>query len=175
MDFICTGDDLELIPEEVVRLTGMTLPSAHSDKNYMATLASGLRKHRGDVLVRVPFCVTVEAEAFGGHIKLGDALNGPRVESYQFKSTEEMSQLQGLALHEGRISEVLGAVEILAEAGEKVALSVEGPFTILSSLIDPLDFYKGLRKDPQRVQEILSAIEAGIIRYSLEGIIKCTL
>ena len=170
MDFICTGDDLERIPEEVIQKTGISLPGAHSDKNSMATLARELRIHRRDVIARVPFCVTVEAEAFGAHIKLGDALNGPRVESYQFASIEEMSDLQGLALNEGRIREVLDAVGILAAAGEKVVLSVEGPFTILSSLIDPMQFYKGLRKDPQRILEILSVIEKGIIRYSLEGI-----
>lgn len=170
MDFICTGDDLEQIPEEVIRKTGITLPGAHSDKNSMATLASELRKYRGDVIVRVPFCVTVEAEAYGAHIKLGDALNGPRVESYRFTSIEEMSNLQSLVLDEGRIKEVLDAVGILAEAGGKVALSVEGPFTILSSLIDPMIFYRGLRKEPQRILEILAIVEEGIIRYSLEGI-----
>lgn len=169
MDFICTGDDLERIPEEVVRKTGITLPGAHCDKNKMAILANELRKYRGDVIVRVPFCVTVEAEAYGAHIKLGDALNGPRVESYRFTSIEEMSELQGLMLNEGRMNEVLEAVEILARLGENVALSVEGPFTILSSLIDPLNFYKGLRKDPQRILEILSVVEEGIIHYSLEG------
>ncbi|HEY8908800.1 MAG TPA: uroporphyrinogen decarboxylase family protein [Desulfosporosinus sp.] len=170
MDFKCTGDDLEQIPEEVVRKTGISLPGAHSDKNSMATLASELRKHRRDVIVRVPFCVTVEAEACGAHIKLGDALNGPRVESYRFKAIEEMSDIRGLELNEGRIREVLDAVEILASTGEKVSLNVEGPFTILSSLIDPMDFYKGLRKDPQRIQRILAVVEEGIIRYSLEGI-----
>ena len=168
MDFICTGDDLEQIPDEVVRKTGISLPGAHSNKNSIATLE--LRKHRGDVIARVPFCVTVEAEAFGAHIKLGDAVNGPRVESYRFSSIEEMSNLQSLDFTKGRIMEVLDAVEILVEVGEKVALSVEGPFTILSSLIDPTNFYKGLRKDPQRIQQILAVVEEGIIRYSLEGI-----
>ncbi|OLN32041.1 uroporphyrinogen decarboxylase family protein [Desulfosporosinus metallidurans] len=170
MDFICTGDDLEQIPEEVIKKTGISFPGAHSDKNSMATLAGELRKHRGDVLTRVPFCVTVEAEAYGAHIKLGNALAGPRVESYRFASLEEMSNLQGLDLTRGRIKEVLDAVEILVEAGEKVALSVEGPFTILSSLIDPMNFYKGLRKNPQRFQEILAVVEESIIRYSLEGV-----
>lgn len=170
MDFICTGDELEQIPEELIRDTGITFPEAHIDKNSMATIAAKLRKYRGDVIVRVPFCVTVEAETFGAHIKLGDALNGPRVESYPFTTIDEMYCLQKLDLNEGRIREVLDAVEILARSEEKVALSVEGPFTILSSLIDPMDFYKGLRKDPVRIQEILAVVEEGIIRYSLEGI-----
>ncbi|HBW34332.1 uroporphyrinogen decarboxylase family protein [Desulfosporosinus sp. BICA1-9] len=170
MDFKCTGDDLEQIPEEVVKKTGITLPGGHCSKNSMALLATELRKHHGDVIARVPFCVTVEAEAYGAHIKLGNALAGPRVESYLFTSIEEMSNLQGLDLTRGRIREVLDAVGILVEAGEKVALSVEGPFTILSALIDPLDFYKGLRRDPLRIQEILTVVEEGIIRYSLEGI-----
>ncbi|KJR45396.1 Methylcobalamin methyltransferase MMP0834 [Desulfosporosinus sp. I2] len=119
MDFICAGDDLEQIPEEVHSKTGITLPGAYADKNSMATLARELRKHRGDVIARIPFCVTVEAEAYGAHIKLGDVLNGPRVESYRFTSIEEMSNLQSLELNESRIREVLDAVEILVETGEK--------------------------------------------------------
>lgn len=170
MDFICTGDDLEQIPAEVVKKTGISLPRAHSDNRSMATLASELKQHHGDVIVRVPFCVTVEAEAYGGHIKLGDALNGPRVDSYLYTSIEEMSDLQSLDLAKGRIKVVLDAVELLVDAGEKVALSVEGPFTILSSLIDPMNFYKSLRKNPQQVHDILAVIEKGIILYSLEGI-----
>ncbi|MDQ7097190.1 uroporphyrinogen decarboxylase family protein [Desulfosporosinus sp. PR] len=172
MDFKCTGDELEQIPEEVLRKTGLTLPEAHSDKASMAVLAGELRKQRRDVIARVPFCVTVEAEAYGARIKLGSALSGPRVAEYIFSSIEEMSAIRELNLQKGRIQEVLAAVEILARSGEKVALSVEGPFTILSSLIDPLVFYKGLRKDPGRILEILSVIEEGIIRYSLEGMAR---
>lgn len=170
MDFKCLGDDLELIPEEVLRKTGLNFPSAHSEKQSMATLARELRINRGDVLARVPFCVTVEAEAYGAHIKLGDAVNGPRVENYRFASVEELSHLEALDFTKGRIKEVLNSVEILSEAGETAALSVEGPFTIISSLIEPLNFYKGLRKDSQRILEILTIVEEGIIRYSLEGI-----
>ena len=170
MDFKCTGDNLEYIPEEVVSETGTTFPQAHTCKKSMATLAKALRKHRGDAIARVPFCVTVEAEAFGGHIKLGDGKVGPRVESYVFSSLEEMSSLEGLDITKNRISEVLGAVELLAEARENVVLSVEGPFTIISALIDPLIFYKGMRKDPKKIQEILAIVEEGVIRYSLEGI-----
>jgi uroporphyrinogen-III decarboxylase len=81
-----------------------------------------------------------------------------------------MSEMQCPDISGGRIGAVLDAVGILAEAGEKVALNVEGPFTIISSLIDPMLFYKDLRRDPSRVREILTAIENGIVRYSLEGI-----
>jgi MtaA/CmuA family methyltransferase len=170
MDFKCTGDDLELIPKEVIRETGINFPSAHSDKNSMAALARELKKHHGDVIARVPFCVTVEAEAYGAHIKLGNAVNGPRVANYRFTSIEEMSQIPALDFTQGRLRVVLDAVESLAGAGEKVALSVEGSFTIISALIEPLNFYKGLRQDPQRIQEILAIVEEGIIRYSLEGV-----
>lgn len=170
MDFICKGDELEQIPEEVMRETGLTLPGAHSDKTSMAILARELMKHRKDSIVRVPFCVTVEAEAFGAQIKLGNALAGPRVEKYVFSSFEELLEIQELDLTKGRIKEVLDAVGILAQSEENVALSVEGPFTILSSLIDPMYFYKGLRKNPRQFLEIMSVVEEGIIGYSLEGV-----
>jgi MtaA/CmuA family methyltransferase len=170
VDFQCPGDNLEQIPEEVVRETGATFPGAHTDQDSMAALAKALRKYRKDALARVPFCLTVEADALGAHIKLGNALTGPRVENYAFSSVEEMSDLQDLDITGGRIGAVLNAVGILAEAGEQVALSVEGPFTIISSLIDPMIFYRDLRKDPSRIREILAVLEKGIVRYCLEGV-----
>jgi MtaA/CmuA family methyltransferase len=170
VDFQCPGDNLEQIPEEVVRETGATFPGAHTDQASMSALARALRKHRKDTLARVPFCLTVEAEALGAHIKLGNALAGPRVDHYAFSSIEEMSDLQDLDITGGRIGTVLNAVSALAEAGEQVALSVEGPFTIISSLIDPLIFYRDLRKDPSRIRAILAVLEQGIVRYCLEGV-----
>lgn len=169
MDFKCSGDNLEQIPAAVISETGITFPEAHTDQHSMAALASALMRHRGDVIARVPFCVTIEAEDYGAHIKLGDDKLGPRVEKYAFASVGELSSLRKIDLTKGRIREVLDAVEILAGTGKKVALSVEGPFTILSSLIDPMLFYKELRKDPVRIKEILVNVEADIIRYSLES------
>jgi uroporphyrinogen-III decarboxylase len=73
-------------------------------------------------------------------------------------------------LESGRIKEVLDCVELLCSQGEVVALNVEGPFTIISSLIDPMNFYKGIRKNKAAVTKIISVVEDSIVKYIIEGL-----
>jgi len=168
--FKCEGENMEQIPEIVVNKTGITFPEIHQDKNQMARLAKEIRAFRNDTIARIPFCVTLEAEAFGGNIKLGDAKTGPRVSNYIFESIEEMQHMCEINLEIGRIREVLDCVELLRSQGEVVALSVEGPFTIISSLIDPINFYKGMRKNKEAVTKIIKVIEDSIVNYIIEGL-----
>jgi uroporphyrinogen-III decarboxylase len=49
-------------------------------------------------------------------------------------------------------------------------LNVEGPFTIISSLIDPMNFYKGIRKNKAAVTKIISVVEDSIVKYIIEGL-----
>lgn len=170
IEFKCEGENLEQIPESIVEKTGITFPEAHKDKEQMAMLAKEIRAYRNDTVARVPFCVTVEAEALGGDIQLGDAKVGPRVRGYRFESVEEMQHMSEMDLENGRIREVLECVQLLSSQGEVVALNVEGPFTIISSLIDPMNFYKGIRKNKDAVNKIISVVEDSIVKYIIEGL-----
>ena len=176
MDFIvefkCEGENLEQIPTSIIERTGISFPKAHVDKNEMSLLAKELKLHKKDQICRIPFCVTVEAEAFGGCIKLGNEQIGPRVDQYRFKQVEELREIGEIDLNRGRIKEVLDAVEILSKENEVVALNVEGPFTIISSLIDPMIFYKAIRKNREVVDQFTQIIENSIVKYILEGIAR---
>jgi MtaA/CmuA family methyltransferase len=170
VEFKCEGENLEQIPDIIIEKTGITFPEAHKDKNQMAILAKEIREYKKDTVVRIPFCVTVEAEALGGDIKLGDAKTGPRVRDYRFENVEAMQQMSEMNLEIGRIKEVLDCVELLSNQGEVVALNVEGPFTIISSLIDPINFYKGMRKNKEAVLNIIQVTEDSIVNYIIEGL-----
>lgn len=172
VEFKCQGDNLEEIPESIAIKTGLTFPKAHTNKDDIALLAKEIRKYKKDSISRVPFCLTVEAEALGASIKLGDMKTGPRVESYAFNTIEELKEIKEMDLNNGRIKEVLRSVEMLSNAGETVALSVEGPFTIISSLIDPMIFYKGIKKNKEAVEKLFEFIEDSIVNYMIEGIKK---
>lgn len=172
VSFVCQGDNLEEIPESIALNKGLTFPEAHTDTQYMALLARELKMYKNDSICRVPFCVTVEAEALGANIKYGDMKIGPRVESYAFKSIEELENIKELDLTKGRIKTVLEAVELLSLQGETTVLSVEGPFTIISSLMDPMIFYKALRKNKESVEKLLHTVEDSIVKYIIEGINK---
>lgn len=169
-EFKCQGDNLEKIPESVVNNIGITFPNAHTDNTLMCLLAKELKKYKKDSICRVPFCVTVEAESLGGNIKLGDMKNGPRVESYAFATIEELKNIQNINFHKGRIKEVLESIQKLSNEGECATLNVEGPFTIMSSIIDPIVFYKGIRRNKEKIDEFLKVLENNIVYYILEGI-----
>lgn len=172
IEFKCESESLEQIPEEIVARTGIAFPEAHQDKQSMAVLAKELKKYRGDMITRIPFCVTVEAEAFGSEINLGDGKTGPRVRQYRYNNIGELVHAGVIDLTKARIKEVLDCVELLSNEGETVALSVEGPLTIISSLLDPMEFFKGIRQDREQMDKFIQVIEDSIVKYILAGLEK---
>lgn len=172
VSFKCQGESFEQIPDSIPCSLGITFPRAHTDRYIMALLAEELRKHKKDRICRVPFCVTVEAEAMGAKINLGNEKTGPMVESYLFNSVEDLQALREIDLEAGRIKEVLECVSILNKQDKIVVLSVEGPFTIASSLVDPAVLFKGLRKNKAIVDNFFKIIEKSIVNYMRKGIEK---
>ncbi|MBL4934397.1 methylcobamide--CoM methyltransferase [Clostridium sp. YIM B02515] len=170
INFKCTLDKFEEIPESVANQTGITFPEAHTKVDKISILAKTLKNHHKDSISRVPFCLTVEAEALGADIKLGDEKIGPRVGEYAYKSIEDLKNIKPIDFSTGRISEVLKAVEKLSSEGEEVALNIQGPFTIMSSLIDPVLFYKAVRKDRAAVEAFMEVICKSTVQYAEEGL-----
>lgn len=170
VEFKCQGDDFEQIPKEVIQKAGVSFPDAHTKSHCMAVLAKEIKNYTNNKICIIPFCTTVEAEALGGIIKLGNEKVGPRVEEYIFKSIEDLNNIEKIDLEGKRIKEVLDCTKELACEGEIVALNVEGPFTIISALIDPMIFYRCLRKDKKVAEGFLKVIEDSIVEYIEEGI-----
>jgi len=170
VNFKCTSDNLEEIPMSIIEGTGLKFPDTHTNKEDMIRLVKELKKYNNDTICRVPFCVTVEGEAMGANIKLGDEKNGPRVSEYAFNSIEELSNVKEIDLSNGRIKEVLDSIETLNNENEIVSLNVSGPFTIISSLINPRLFYKAIRNNRETVHNFINVIEDSIVKYALEGI-----
>lgn len=172
INFICKGDGFEEIPRHILERANLSLPKAHTNKGDIAVLSKEIAREYKDNICKVPFCVTVEAEALGAKINLGDNIYGPRVNEYVFDTIEELKSIREIDLFSGRIKEVLDAIETLSNEGETVCLNVEGPFTIVSSLIKSNTFYKELRKNKGTIDEILEKIKKSIVKYCIEGIRK---
>lgn len=170
LDFKCAGDNLEEIPTEIIEKLKLKLPELHNNPVDMVNLSMELKKYNSDGLCRVPFCVTVEAEALGADIKLGDEKLGPRVNKYAFNNLKQLKDIKEIDFTMGRISGVLEAVNILSSQGETTILNVVGPMTIISSLMDPVVFYKGIRKDREIINNFIKVIENSIVNYIIEGI-----
>jgi MtaA/CmuA family methyltransferase len=169
-DFKCSGSYSEGIPAEVLEKTGCHFPQAHTDMLALAYLAREMKKLKNETICRLPFCLTIEAEAMGADIKLDDMKNGPRVRKYVFTRIEEIENIPQINFHQGRIKAVLDSVAYLYSHNETVALNIEGPFTILSSLIEPKILYKAIRNKDQSIFRGLEIIEENIVAYALQGI-----
>lgn len=170
INFVCTGrDDIE-IPQAVLNSGEFRFPELHCSSEEMARLAQAIKLNKQNSICVLPFCLTVEAEALGARVNLGNTSAGPRISSYTYENIEQLAGLQMMDFNSGRIKSVLAAVETLAQNGEIVTLNVCGPFTIISSLVDPMVFYKAIRKNRKAVDEALELISDNILHYILEGI-----
>lgn len=170
VNFKCVLDTGEEIPKEAVKKAGVKFPDVHKSAEHMALLSKTIREYNEDFFSIVPFCMTVEAEALGGEINLGDEKAGPRVSNYTFKSIEDLKDLREIDFTTKRIAQVLKSVELLKSEGETVIMDVQGPFTIISSLIDPRVFYKAVRKNRDEVERLMEIVQKNSVEFIKEGV-----
>lgn len=170
LKFKCLGEASQMIPESIINENGLSYEEIHNDKRAMIIAAEKIKELNADFFYKLPFCSTIEADALGASIKLGDLNIGPRVNKYIFSSIDEMCCIGSFDFNRGRISTVLDAVETLSNNGKQVVLNIEGPFTVIASLIEPVEFYKALRKNKDMALSILKKIEDNVVEYMFEAV-----
>ncbi|AET67206.1 uroporphyrinogen-III decarboxylase [Desulfosporosinus orientis DSM 765] len=165
-DFKCPlGSDSSGFTEEVVEKVGLPFPEAYTYAEGIARIASTVREVEGSALCMVPFCHTVEAESYGGNIKLGTAKIGPRCEAPVFQDENDLLTLPDMDFEKGRLKASLEAVKILKSAGEAVGIQICGPLTTLNNLIDIGKLFKIWRKKPEVVETIIEKMRLQVLRY----------
>lgn len=164
-DFKCTFDNAVGISAEITEGLDLPFPDVYLHSETMVKLAQAVKQKEGAAFCMLPFCHTVEAEALGGIVNLGDGNFGPRAKEYCCTSAAELLELPEIDYSKGRIHEVLEACQMLREQGEKVVLMISGPFTIFNVLIDPKYVFKAMRKQPQLMRDIFQRIEKELLRF----------
>ena len=164
-DFNCTYDNSAGIRSEVTEGLGLTFPDAYTHCDTMVTLSKVLKEKDKAVICELPFCHTLEAEAMGGIINLGNEIAGPRAGGYVCTDVEEILNLPDMDFTKGRIQETLLACKKLREEGEHVVFEVAGPFTILNVLIDARYVFKGMRKKPEVMEKVFWKLGDQILKY----------
>lgn len=168
-DFKCTYDNSIGIHGKMIKDLQLKVPEAYLEASSLVLLSKALKEREDAVFCEMPFDHTVEAEALGGKINLGDEKAGPRASEYVCQSLEELLLLPNIDYSKGRIHEVLLACEKLNEQGETVVLEISGPFTILNTLIDLKYIFRGLRKTPELMKQIFEKIEEELFHYVKEA------
>ena len=167
--FKCVGNEGDGIPKEILDKLNLSNDDANKFADNLVKVSQALKEYNKEIYCTVPFCHTVEPEAFGSSI-IFDNLVGNRVGKYAINDINSASSITNIDLKEGRIAEVLSAIKKLKDQGEKVRLDVTGPISIATSIMDTQVFYKAIRKERKIIDYLLKVIEYSLVEYMTEGL-----
>jgi [methyl-Co(III) methanol-specific corrinoid protein]:coenzyme M methyltransferase len=165
---ICPGGMMTMASREVMALTDCRWPDVHRDAKKMAILSIAMRRETGFENLGIPFCMTVEAEAFGGEVEDGDEVTEPRIVRYPLRLVAEWRTLKELYPdRSGRLPTILACTSILRQeiADAPVIGNLVGPLSLATSLIEAMTLFKALRREPDEVHGMLDFLTDNSIRY----------
>jgi [methyl-Co(III) methanol-specific corrinoid protein]:coenzyme M methyltransferase len=136
---------------------GVHWPEAHTDSKMMAALGSAGAKVFGFENARIPFCLTVEAEAFGAVVDLGKVDRTPMVKKHPFESDAD-PVIDPDFLNKGRAKTVIEATKLLKQqVGTELPIVVgtTGPVTIAGHLIGAETLLLMMITEPETVHKFV--------------------
>lgn len=158
---ICVGGMMNAAIVDIMRATGHTLPAAHFDSSLMSSLAQDVQQHTGFENFGVPFCMTIEAEILGSEIDHGTLACEPKIRREIYKSVKNVPfGNPAEKARSGRIRTVVDASRKIASAHSDVPVigSLTGPISAAASVVDPMTFYKELRKESAGAHQFLDYV-----------------
>ncbi|KMT21029.1 methylcobamide:CoM methyltransferase MtbA [Clostridium cylindrosporum] len=169
---ICPGGMMNMVTTELMDEVGISLPAAHSDAQMMADLARAVYEKGCFENFGVPFCMTVEAEELGAKVDMGSNIYEPHVVEYAINSVNEWTTLSKINFEDGRSKVVLDAIKILKSKKDDVPIigNLTGPISTASSIIEPVVFYKQLRKSNKEAHEFLEFVTDELILFAKKQI-----
>lgn len=142
----------------------------HTDPAVMAGLALDVHFKTGFENLGIPFCMTVEAEALGSRVDLGGPGVEPLVAEYSTLDDPEGFLNRPLPDPEvdGRMPVVLKSIGLLKGKGLPVPVigNITGPFSTLTSVFDPLDVFRLMRKNPGLVNLLLDRVTEFLLYFA---------
>jgi MtaA/CmuA family methyltransferase len=142
-------------------------PEAHSDVELMVKLASAAFEVVGLKGIKVPFELTVEAEAFGSTLNMGKMGRNPYVIKPAFEDVSQLTFTDDV-FEKGRFDLVFKSLEILNEKyGDFLPIypQIVGPFTLLGHLIGTEKMLRMTLKEKEAVKEGLNEVTKFNIEY----------
>lgn len=145
----------------------------HTNPLVMARTAENIRQVTGFENLGVPFCMTAEAEPLGSLVDLGNATVEPRVTAY---AANELSEITACPppdpQQDGRLPVILEAINLLASRsnGAPVIGNLTGPVSLATSVIDPMIFFRMVRKNPEKVSQLLNYLTEYLAEFARQQI-----
>ena len=157
MDRPAVGCVTQSVTVDQMEWAGVEWPAAHTDAQMMAKLGIAGAKVFGFENARVPFCLTVEAEAFGATVDLGNRVKTPMLKAHPYSSEDEPA-IPEKKKKKGRVATAIEAVKILkAEYGEEypIVAGTTGPLTIAGHLVGTEDLLLMMITEPDTVHKFI--------------------
>jgi uroporphyrinogen-III decarboxylase len=122
----------------------------------------------GGVIAAFPDNFITEAAAFGA--ETGTTKNGFPITGYVWTEPAMLTALPMLDETEA-VKAVLEAIET-SPRDKTTLLKVNGPYSILASLVEPALFYRWLRKNKKEIHAALGTITRGLSSYMIKALQK---
>ncbi|MEG0793137.1 MAG: uroporphyrinogen decarboxylase family protein [Lachnospiraceae bacterium] len=164
---ICPGGMMNMVTSELMDSVSIFMPEAHTNARQMAELTKAVYDKGCFENYGVPFCMTVEAEELGAKVDMGSRIYEPHVVEYAMDSVCDWEKLTGIDLMAGRTKVVLDAIRILKEETNDVPIvgNLTGPISTASSVMEPVIFYKELRKKNKEAHAYMKFITDQLIIF----------
>lgn len=169
---ICPGGMMNLVVSELLEKSNIHFIEAHHNATVMAEIADAVYRENCFENYGVPFCMTVEAEEMGALVDYGDNYCEPHVTHYVIQSVDDWQLLQTPTTKGGRSKVVLDALQILKEKNPEVPVigNITGPISTASSVMEPVVFYKELRKKNRKAHEMMAFVTEKLIQFAVQQV-----
>ncbi len=165
---ICPGGMMNMVTKELIEEVGIKFPEAHMNAEMMANLAIAVYENGYFENYGVPFCMTIEAEDFGAKVDMGTNIYEPHVVEYMINSVKDWRKVPEINYQQGRAKVVFDAIKLLKLKADDVPIvgNLTGPISTASSIMEPVVFYKQLRKSNHEAHEFLDFITDQLIGFA---------
>lgn len=165
-DYHCGYDSGAGLGVRTAQNPALRFPEVYLQREMMAELAQDLCHQDNADYCLLPFCHTLEAEALGAKIFLGDGLTTPRARQPRCGSLPEILEL-AMNFSAPRLRETLEACRLLKEQGENVMFQISGPLTVLNSLLPSDLLFRAFRKEPELLLQVFRKIGADVLQLAI--------
>ncbi len=157
-----------MITRDLMAESQIFWPIAHLDYRLMANLAEAAYAYGCFENMGVPFCMTVEAEAMGATVDMGNDLHEPHVIKYVYDRIPDLDSLSMSDYESGRGKVTIDAIKELKGRNLDAPIigNITGPVSTASSVVDPMGFYKDLRKNPERASAYMDFVTDNLIDFA---------
>lgn len=145
--------------------SGANFPDILYDEFLLSKYIEKALPNKNKQIVSLPFCNTILSEPFNADIKWGDNNSDSFIDNYIVDKVSEFPE-NIETLTSRKIEVLLKTSSILSSKGYKVSFNIDGPMTILGSLIDPINLFKSFKKEPNDLRSKIIYISNLILDFS---------